>query len=132
MLEKMDLTYLKAKFPGLASLFISILVMEYTSAAESLSLLPQPQSVKTTGQLHRIDPEPNNVKETDRKNILGLQAMFWSHLDREPELMGRQLWPRLIVIAERGWSDAGVRDWHGFEARLAQQYPRLTAAGVSF
>lgn len=86
----------------------------------------------STEKAYSFEPVPDNVKKEDRKNILGLQANFWSHLDREPELVDRQLWPRLIAIAERGWSDAGVRDWEDFHARLVSQYPRLTAAGVSF
>lgn len=64
------------------------------------------------------------------KHVLGLQANFWSHIDREPELVDQQLFPRLLALAERGWAPAGVRDWPAFSARLRAQVPRLREMGV--
>ena len=29
------------------------------------------------------------------KHVLGLQANFWSHIDREPELVDKRIFPRL-------------------------------------
>ena len=46
--------------------------------------------------------------------VLGLQANFWSHQDREPALVDKQLFPRLLSIAERGWSPASATDWDSF------------------
>jgi hexosaminidase len=62
--------------------------------------------------------------------ILGLQANFWSHIDREPDRVDQQLFPRLLSLAERGWSPAGVRDWPAFRTRLRAQVSRLRAMGV--
>ena len=66
------------------------------------------------------------------KHVLGLQANFWSHIDREPELVDKQLFPRLLALAERGWSPVGVRDWPSFKARLDAQLPRLRRMDVHY
>ena len=81
---------------------------------------------------YSFEPVPGSVKPEHRKNILGLQANFWSHIDREPHLVDHQLWPRLIAIAERGWSERSVREWEDFNRRLGYQYVRLESMGVRF
>ncbi|NMC38123.1 MAG: beta-N-acetylhexosaminidase, partial [Bacteroidales bacterium] len=40
-----------------------------------------------------------DLSEEQSEHILGLQANFWSHIDREPELVDKQLFPRLLSIA---------------------------------
>jgi hexosaminidase len=65
-------------------------------------------------------------------HVLGLQANFWSHIDREPALVDRQLFPRLLSLAERGWSPAACRDWNEFKPRLDAQLPRLAQMGISY
>jgi hexosaminidase len=65
------------------------------------------------------------------RHILGLQANFWSHLDREPERVDRQLFPRLLSLAERAWSPQNCRDWADFHARLQAQLSRLEQLGVN-
>ena len=66
------------------------------------------------------------------QHVLGLQANFWSHIDREPELVDKQLFPRLLSLAERGWSPAGTNDWPSFKTRLNAQLPWLRQLGVHF
>lgn len=78
-----------------------------------------------------FDPVAKLLPE-QAKHELGLQANFWSHIDREPKLVDRQLFPRLLAIAERGWSPASDNDVTNFEARLAAQLPRLRQMGVHY
>ncbi len=66
------------------------------------------------------------------RRVLGVQANFWSHIDREPELVDRQLFPRLMALAERGWSPDNRADWPGFSIRARAQLPRLERMGVHF
>lgn len=65
-------------------------------------------------------------------HILGLQANFWSHIDREPELVDKQLFPRLLSIAERGWSPSECSDWDSFRPRLEQHLAVLRQMGISY
>jgi hypothetical protein len=78
-----------------------------------------------------FDPTAKLSPEQAR-HVLGLQANFWSHIDREPELVDKQLFPRLLAIAERGWSPAGAGDWPEFKARLDAQLPQLRRMGVHY
>jgi hexosaminidase len=42
------------------------------------------------------------------------------------------LFPRLVAIAEIGWSPAATHDWASFRARLAAQAPRRDALGIAY
>jgi len=64
--------------------------------------------------------------------LLGVEAPLWSETlatIREVEFLA---FPRLIGIAEVGWSRAEARDWNAFKQRLGAHGPRLTALGVNF
>jgi len=65
-------------------------------------------------------------------HVLGLQANFWSHIDREPELVDRQLFPRLLAIAERGWSPDHRSEWRNYQRRAEAQLPRLKQLAVHY
>ena len=66
------------------------------------------------------------------KHVLGLQANFWSHIDREPQQVDKQLYPRLLSVAERGWSPASFKEWPEFKNRLNAHLPRLKHMGVNY
>jgi hexosaminidase len=90
-----------------------------------------PYSAISTERAYSFEPCAR-LASPQAKHILGLQASFWSHIDREPALVDRQLFPRLLALAERGWSPADVRDRATFKVRLDAQLPRLRAMGVHY
>lgn len=64
--------------------------------------------------------------------LLGVEAPLWSETlatIRDVEFLA---FPRLLGIAEVGWSRAEARDWSAFKERLGAQGPRFTALGVNF
>ena len=85
-----------------------------------------------TATAYRFEPIPDVLTEAEGKLILGVQANFWSHIDREPELVDRQLYPRLLGIAERAWSPRYVRDYEAFAVRARAHRPALDRMGISY
>lgn len=78
-----------------------------------------------------FDPVAGMPAESAR-HVLGLQANFWSHLDREPERVDRQLFPRLLAIAERGWGTDNRSEWKDYLRRAQAQLPRLAWLAVKY
>jgi hexosaminidase len=64
--------------------------------------------------------------------LLGVEAPLWSETIANIRDFEFLAFPRLVGIAEVGWSPADTRDWDEFKARLGAHGPRLTALGVNF
>ena len=66
------------------------------------------------------------------RDVLGVEAPLWSETVRRLAEVEYLAFPRLIGIAEIGWSPARGRSWAEYRLRLAAQGPRLAALGVNF
>ena len=86
----------------------------------------------STARAFDFEPVPAELDAEQAKHVLGLQANFWSHIDREPAKVDRQLFPRLLAIAERGWSPKEARDWNDFAWRARVHLARLDEMGVAY
>jgi hexosaminidase len=85
-----------------------------------------------TRRAYSFEPVPEELDATQARHILGLQANFWSHIHREPGEVDAQIYPRVLAIAERGWSPRGVRSWEDFQRRVKANLPRLERMGVRY
>lgn len=65
-------------------------------------------------------------------DLLGVEAPLWSETLRARADLEYMAFPRLIGIAEIGWSPAVGRSWEEYRERLAAHGPRLAAMGVAY
>ena len=89
------------------------------------------QSTTDSARVFSFDPVAG-IPPGAARHVLGLQANFWSHIDREPERVDRQLYPRLLAIAERGWSPDNRGEWPDYLRRARAQLPRLARLGIHY
>ena len=66
------------------------------------------------------------------KDVLGVEAPLWGETVRSIRDAEYLAFPRLIGIAEIGWSPARGRSWNEYRLRLGAQAPLLDALRVSF
>jgi hexosaminidase len=66
------------------------------------------------------------------ESLLGVEAPLWSETLRSMADVHYLTFPRLLSIAEIGWSPREGRDWESFRDRLAAFGPRWEAQGVHF
>jgi hexosaminidase len=64
--------------------------------------------------------------------LLGVEGPLWAETLVKLEDYEYMAFPRLIALAEVGWSPQAARDWESFRLRLAEHGPRLGALGVNF
>lgn len=64
--------------------------------------------------------------------ILGVEAPLWAETLENVEDYEYMAFPRLVAIAELGWTSQAARRWEDFEIRLGAHGPRLAALGVNF
>ena len=87
-------------------------------------------STTSVEQIYSFDPIPDELEGYQEELILGGQANMWTHIDRDPVSMDRQIWPRTIALAEALWSDEDDKDWKDFSIRMKSHYPLLDSLGT--
>jgi hexosaminidase len=86
----------------------------------------------STERVYSYNPVPEFISGGKTDQILGVQANFWSHLNRiEPE-MDRQIFPRLLALAEVGWLTATDKNWKDFSLRLKHHEKILGIRDIHF
>ena len=66
------------------------------------------------------------------QNVIGIEAPLWTETIASRADMDYMVFPRLIAVAEIGWSPRAGRSWNEFRRRLGAQAERLAALGVGF
>jgi hexosaminidase len=64
--------------------------------------------------------------------ILGVEAPLWSETLRDAADIEFLAFPRVVAIAELGWSPSASHDWESFRARLGAYGSRWIRQGVGF
>lgn len=79
------------------------------------------------------DWEPTALLEgVGEQDILGIEAPLWSETLETFDDIAYMAFPRLLGIAEIGWSPQTGRAWDEYAARLAAHGPRLKQMGIKF
>jgi len=86
----------------------------------------------STIRAYKYEPIPRKLSREQAKHILGAQANFWSHIDRTENRVAKQIFPRLLSIAEVTWSPKEHHNKTNFTNRLRMHGPRLKKLGVKF
>ena len=86
----------------------------------------------STMKVYGYNPIPAELTEEQAKHILGIQANFWSTIDREEVGVDKQVFPRLLAIAEVAWSPKDQRDETRFRDRVKIDSSRLKKLGVRY
>jgi hexosaminidase len=82
---------------------------------------------------HAYSWEPDTFLTGVRgESVLGVEAPLWAETIEKRSDYEFLAFPRLIAVAELGWSRSNDRNWEGFRLRLAEHGPRLQAIGVNF
>jgi hexosaminidase len=79
------------------------------------------------------DWEPGDLLEgVPESSIVGVEGAVWTEfIDSDAELES-MIFPRLLGVAELGWSQRSAHDLKDYLRRLGSQGPRLTHAQVEF
>lgn len=68
----------------------------------------------------------------NKSQILGLQANLWTERVAGKERLDFMTFPRLLAIAEDGWTDAEKKDYEDFEKRVAVFLIYLKSEGINY
>lgn len=69
---------------------------------------------------------------TDNPKVIGVEAPVWTEHVLNNEMMDDRFWPRLIAVAEVGWTRDELRNFTNFKDRLQAHGLRLQKMGIHF
>lgn len=82
---------------------------------------------------HAYDWEPATFRPNIADaSILGVEGPLWSETVVRRDEFEQLAFPRVLAVAELGWSPREAREWSDFRRRLGVHGERLTAIGVNF
>ncbi len=85
----------------------------------------------TLGRVYRFNPMPAGLSPKQKKLLLGPEACLWTETKPTDSVADSFIWPRLLAIAEAGWTPQAEKNWKRFVKSLtASQYARLALMGV--
>jgi hexosaminidase len=85
--------------------------------------------IVTARDIYEFDITPETLAD-NREFLLGLQANVWTEHIRTEDRVVYMSFPRILAIAELGWSAPQNRSWSSFADRLADHGDRLDALGI--
>jgi hypothetical protein len=80
--------------------------------------------------VYAFEPIPPELSPEQWPLVLGVEACLWTHLARTEQMTDMSLFPRLLALAEVGWTATDRRDWQDFSARMERHLPVLKSKGI--
>lgn len=81
---------------------------------------------------YSLVPMPSGLTDDQEALVKGVQGTFWTEHVGTPEYLEYLALPRLICIAEAGWTEQNRKDWSSFRARLVEHTQWLEANNYVF
>ena len=82
--------------------------------------------------VYSYDPIPKGLTEGEARHVLGVQGNLWGESIQNETDMNYMLFPRLLAVAEVGWTPKNKREWDDFTDRLEYNLLRLDNKGIDY
>ncbi|MDO6759999.1 beta-N-acetylhexosaminidase [Tamlana sp. 2_MG-2023] len=67
-----------------------------------------------------------------KENILGIEAPLWTEYVQTMDDIEHLVFPRIMGVAEMGWTPASQRNWDEYKVRLGNHKDRLDALDIDY
>lgn len=84
-----------------------------------------------TRKAYSYEPVPTGTPAIIADNYIGVQANFWSHIDRCEHRIDQQLFPRLFALSEVAWCRPYSKDWKRFKKNAKWHSEKLRSKHVN-
>lgn len=82
--------------------------------------------------VYAFEPTPAGLTDEESKHILGVQACMWTENIETTDRVEYMLLPRLLALAEVGWSPANKKDYAAFVKKVEREFKRFDAGGINY
>ena len=85
----------------------------------------------TLEKVYSFEPVPDSLSTKEAELILGVQGNVWTEYRPTPEHFEYMIYPRILALAEIGWSPSGGKKWDNFHTRALQAVNILREQGYN-
>lgn len=86
----------------------------------------------SVSKIYNYNTTPDNLTPEQQALIMGVQGNTWCEWIPSRERMQYMAIPRLLAIAELGWSNPSQKNWDAFAQRMVNQFERLNVMNVNY
>ncbi|MEG1413725.1 MAG: family 20 glycosylhydrolase [Mucinivorans sp.] len=90
------------------------------------------ETKQTFQNTYNWEPVLPGMNKEQASNILGVQGNLWCETVPSMRRIEHQYFPRLLALAEIGWSEEGTKNWEEFSQRVESQIEWLDAHKVNY
>ncbi len=94
--------------------------------------LDYPHNITPLSRTYEYDPIPDELEEKYHNNILGIETCLWTEFVPNLKRLEKQAFPRLIAIAETGWTPKEKKNFQLFLTRLDSYLKRLVYHEINY
>ncbi len=81
---------------------------------------------------YAYEPVPRELEPQFHQNVLGIETPLWTEWVRDVKRVQVLTYPRLMAVAETGWTPRDKKDIRSLRARLAPFLKRLDIKGIHY
>ena len=82
---------------------------------------------------YSYNPVPDTLVGLGKSNFVkGVQGNIWSEYMYTTDLMEYRIYPRILAVAEIGWTPLEGKDYKDFERRIDNALVRLDCHGINY
>lgn len=90
------------------------------------------EDINSVPKIYSFNPLGGGLTDAEQKLVLGVQGNLWTEWVPSVDRMWYQAFPRIMAVAELGWSMPEVKSLPDFQKRLVEHYKRLQVLGVKY
>ena len=85
----------------------------------------------STKSIYSFNPIPKGLTPEEEDRIIGLEAPVWTE-QIQLNRLDKKVFPRLLSVAETGWTSPKVKNWESFQRRFVKHSQILEALNIDY
>ncbi len=87
----------------------------------------------TMEKIYGSDPVPQQLEESRRKHVKGVQGNVWTEYIETPNKVEFTIYPRILALSEIAWTNPAYKNWKEFsEVRTARALARVDQTATRY
>ncbi|NOR73817.1 MAG: family 20 glycosylhydrolase [Draconibacterium sp.] len=83
-------------------------------------------------KVYNYEPVPADFTSEQEKFVMGVQANIWTEKIANFKRLQYQVFPRMLALAETGWTSKETKNYDNFSSRILSHYDRMDEMNIHY